>query len=159
MLFALQFSPCGAVVPSTFVKRHRPVCAQGLWYLYGTYTREVHRSVQRMYENTADLVSEAHCHASLLNCTPTVRGAMGSPNLCTTVARASVCHRMSGSRIDTYSSCTKMPLYHSCPLGMMYCNAHYHNCAPTVRGATASPSLFTKTVACIHPYSGCTKTR
>ena len=43
----------------------------------------------------------------------------------------------------------KCRLHHICPLGMVYCNVHYHNCTPTVRGATAPPNLCTNTVALI----------
>ena len=35
----------------------------------------------------------------------------------------------------------KCRLHHSCPLGVVYCHAHYRNCIPTVRGATAKCRL------------------
>ena len=63
----------------------------------------------------------------------------------------------------------KCLLHQSSPLLVMYCHAHFRNCAPTVRSATGSPNLYTKAVrapiqqlklaSCTDSYSGCTKMR
>ena len=41
----------------------------------------------------------------------------------------------------------KCSLRQCCPLALVYCYVHYRNCTTNVRGASAPPSLRTKTVA------------
>ena len=64
-------------------------------------------------------IGVVYCHAQYRNCTPTVRGTTGSPNLCTRFPRAFVWQHKSAKCTDPYTGCTKYRLRQSSPLGVV----------------------------------------
>ena len=91
-----------------------PICVQSLCgHPYGNVSQQsVHIPTVvvpkcRLYQTSPLMV--VYCHAHYQNCTPTVGGAKGSPNLCTKAVWAPVWQCKSASCIDPYNGCTKMP--------------------------------------------------
>ena len=94
----------------------------------------------------SDLDSEVHYHASFRNPTPTVRGTMELPNLCTNTVWAPVRQFRLASCTDPYSSCTKMLFASEFFSYVVYYHTHFGNCTTTVRSTTGSTNFYTKAV-------------
>ena len=154
------------------VPRYLIICVKSLCgHLYGNVNQ------QFVQINTAVVLKSRlrqsshlgvlYCHHHYRNCTPTVWGTTGSPNLCTKAVWAPVQQRRWASCTDSYSSCIKMPFASEFPNWGVYYHARFAKCTPTVRCAIAPPSFcipacgthMTCTLGrCTELYSVCTKT-
>ena len=135
------------------VPRDLPICVQRLCgHPYNNVSQQAVRIptavVLKCRLHQSPPFGLVYYHAHYRNCTPTVRGATGSPSLCTRVSWAYVRQCKSANCTEPYSGCTKMPFSSEysalfgllpCALSALYtCCSRCHGAAQFVHTAGGS---------------------